>query len=117
MQHEVEQMNTIRNWVVGLTVVALLGVGVVALAGNGFGGSESTAPFQAAAGTCLNERDHDGDGILNMDDDDWARPLNGSGYGQKYANGQGLTGERPLDGSGFGGRRGGGNGLRDGSCA
>lgn len=114
-------MNTVKNWIVGLTTVALLGVGVVALAGNGFGGSESTAPLQAAAGTCLNERDHDGDGILNVDDEDWARPLDGNGYGLKPSDGQGFYGDRPLDGTGFGGQRGGGmgqggNGLRDGSC-
>ena len=109
-------MNKIRNWIVGLTAVTLLGVGVGALAGNGFGGSDSTALLQPAAGTCVNERDHDGDGILNMEDPDWVRPLDGSGYGPRYHDGQGLTGDRPLDGSGFGGQRRDGNGLRDGSC-
>lgn len=91
-------MNKMRNWMVGLTVVALLAVGVVALAGNGFGGTAaaSRTPFQANAGNAaLCDQDADGDGIVNAEDSDWVRP---------------------LDGTGFGAQHGGGAGLRDGSC-
>jgi len=30
-------MNKLRGWIVGVAIVALLGVGIVAVAGNGFG--------------------------------------------------------------------------------
>jgi len=56
-------MNKVRNLIVGLTIVSLMAIGVVAVAGNGFGGSESWAPQKAATGDCdLNERDADGEG-------------------------------------------------------
>jgi hypothetical protein len=115
-------MKTVRNWIVGLTVVALLAVGVVALAGNGFGGSTSNwSPRQAATGDCdLRERDADGAGILNCEDPDWARPTDGSGYGEAKGCGHGLSADRPLDGTGFGAGRGGrmgpGIGERSGRC-
>ena len=115
-------MKVVKNWIVGLTVVALLVVGVVALAGNGFGGSTSNwSPQQAATGDCdLHERDADGDGILNYEDPDWVRPMDGSGYGEGKGYGQGLSANRPLDGTGFGAGRGGGMGRgigeRSGSC-
>ena len=112
-------MNKIKNLVVGLTIVSLLAVGVVAVAGNGFGASESWAPQQAATGDCdLNERDFDGDGILNSEDSDWVRPMDGSGYGVSQGNAQGLSGDRPMDGSGYGAGlgQGSGSGTRDGSC-
>ena len=112
-------MTKMRNWMVGLTIVSLLAVGAVALAGHGFGSSESWNPAQAAAGDCdLHERDADGDGILNSEDPDWVRPLDGSGYGQGQGHGMDQSGNRPLDGTGFGARQGGGQGERDcsGSC-
>ncbi|MCK5245885.1 hypothetical protein KAR02_03260 [Candidatus Bipolaricaulota bacterium] len=112
-------MNKIKNLVVGLTIVSLLAVGVVAVAGNGFGASESWAPQQAATGDCdLNEHDFDGDGILNSEDSDWVRPMDGSGYGVSQGNAQGLSGDRPVDGSGYGAGlgQGSGSGTRDGSC-
>ncbi len=112
-------MNKMRNLIVGLTVASLLAVGVVAVAGNGFGTSTSWEPQQAATGDCdLHERDADGDGILNSEDADWVRPMNGSGYGERKGN----AGNGPLDGSGFGVRQGGGpgqgsgSGIHDGSC-
>ena len=116
-------MHKMRNWMVGLTIVSLLAVGVVAVAGNGFGASATGEPQQAATGDCdLHERDADGDGVLNCEDADWVRPLDGSGYGEGYGYGQNLSGNRPMDGSGFGARHGGGmgqelgGGSRDGSC-
>jgi len=112
-------MNKIRNLIVGLTLVSLLAVGVVAVAGNGFGASTTFEPQKAATGDCnLNERDSDGDGILNSEDADWARPMDGSGYGERM----GGAGNGLRDGSGFGVRQGGGmgqgtgSGVRDGSC-
>ena len=112
-------MNKIRNLIVGLTLVSLLAVGVVAVAGNGFGASTTFVPQNAATGDCgLHERDSDGDGILNSEDTDWVRPMDGSGYGER----QGNAGNGPMDGSGFGARQGGGlgqgsgNGIHDGSC-
>ena len=105
-------MNKIRNLIVGLTIVSLLAIGVVAVAGNGFGGSESWAPRQAADGDCdLNERDADGDGIINCEDTDWAQPLDGSGYGRSEGFAKGNFENRPADGSGYGA----GQGLRQGS--
>ncbi len=119
-------MNRKRNWIVGLTLASLLTIGVVALAGNGFGSNGATSGSQqTATGQCaLYERDADGDGILNCDDSDWVRPADGSGYGVGSGSGHNLSGTRPLDGSGFGDRFGGrhgggqgsGNALRDGSC-
>ena len=108
-------MNKIRNLIVGLTIVSLLAVGVVAVAGNGFGASANWEPQQAATGDCdLHERDADGDGILNSEDPDWTRPMDGSGYGERKGN----AGNGPLDGSGFGARQGGGfgQGRGSGSC-
>ena len=110
-------MSKMRNWMVGLTIVSLLAVGVVAVAGNGFGSSNETRnPPQAASDDCdLHERDADGDGILNSEDPDWVRPLDGSGYGQGQGYGKNQWGSRPLDGTGYGARQGGGQGQRDGS--
>jgi len=112
-------MNKMRNWMVGLTIVSLLAVGMVALAGNGFGASTTFEPQKAATGGCdLHERDTDGDGILNSDDPDWVRPLDGSGYGERKGYGQGLSANRPLDGTGYGSGmgRGAGSGSCDGGC-
>jgi len=67
----------------GLAVVAVLAVGIVVLAGNGFGESNQGDQSQAGrASACLCEasRDADGDGIPNAQDPDWSRPLDGTGY-------------------------------------
>ena len=112
-------MKRLRNWIAGFTVAALLAVGVVALAGNGFGSNDQTADARqnAAANCALHKRDADGDGILNADDPDWVRPMDGTGHGAGRSYGQGFSGDRLLDGSGFGGHgAGAGTGLRDGSC-
>ena len=112
-------MKVVRNWIVGLTVVSLLAVGVVALAGNGFGGSAPDwSTQQAETGDCdLHERDADGDGILNSEDPDWVRPMDGSGYGECKGYGRGLSANRPLDGTGCGAGRGGGMGQGIGECS
>ncbi|MBU1049616.1 hypothetical protein KKG90_06265 [Candidatus Bipolaricaulota bacterium] len=108
-------MNKTRTFIIGLTVASLLAVGVVAVAGNGFGTTANWQPQQAVAGTCnLHEHDADGDGILNSEDADWVRPMDGSGYGVRQGLGRNLSGDRPMDGTGFGTRQGGG--LHDGSC-
>jgi len=94
-------MTKMRNWMVGLAAVSLLAVGAVALAGNGFGSNDSWIPAQASTGDCdVHERDADGDGILNSEDTDRERPLDGSGYG--LGQGANGSGSRPLDGTGFG---------------
>jgi len=111
-------MTKMRNWMVGLAAVALLAVGAVALAGNGFGSNDSWIPAQASTGDCdLHERDADGDGILNSEDTDWERPLDGSGYG--LGQGANGSGSRPLDGTGFGAGQNAGQGQQNcsGSCA
>ena len=111
-------MNKMRNWMVGLTIVSLLAVGVVAVAGNGFGGSESWTPQKAATGDCdLNERDADGDGIVNSDDGDWVHPLDGSGYGRSEGFAQGNFENCPADGSGYGAGQGMGQGSGGGMHA
>jgi len=114
-------MNKMRNWIVGLTVVALLAVGVVALAGNGFGGGNpaSQGPSPVATSGSLCDRDDDGDGIPNSEDSDWVCPMDGSGYGEGKGYGQSLSEDRPLNGTGFGARRGGGmgHGHGAGSCS
>ncbi len=116
-------MNKVRNLIAGLTIVSLLAVGIVAVAGNGFSDTTDWAPQQQATGDCdLYERDADGDGILNSEDADWTRPLDGNGYGKSEGLGQGNAGNRPLDGSGYGAGQGGGlgqgagSGLQDRSC-
>jgi len=73
-----------KTLILALLTISLLAVGVYALA-NGFGrgetvdcrcgGSTEGCPYES-------ERDADGDGILNCADEDWSRPLDGSGYGQ-----------------------------------
>lgn len=83
---------------VSLLIVGLLVTGVVGLAaGNG-----------PADGSCDDplERDNDGDGILNHEDDDWTPPEDGTGYGATGEKGQGL-------GKGEGGY---GSGKADGNC-
>jgi len=104
-------MRKIRNWIIGLAIVSLLAVGVVAVAGNGFGGSATWNSAQTAAGDCgacnsaadcaLNGRDADGDGISNSEDADWVRPLDGTGYGAQEGRRSGCTGPL-LGGNGLG---------------
>ena len=67
----------------GLAAVAILAAGIVALAGNGFGGNNGGYQSQAGSGStcpCEASRDADGDGIPNAQDPDWTRPLDGTGY-------------------------------------
>ena len=119
-------MKKMRKWMVVLAGVSLLAVGIVAVAGNGFGGStEWTAPAGAAGdcGACeagasadctLNGRDADGDGVCNSEDPDWIRPADGTGYGERQGCGLRRSGARPLDGSGFGAGSAGGRGHSPG---
>jgi len=111
---------------VGLMIASLLAVGVVAVAGDGFGnGASNSALGQTATGDCALAsagQDADGDGIVNSEDTDWVRLLDGSGYGHGQGYGQNLSGDRPLDGAGYGARQGSGQGQSgcsgtcDGSC-
>ncbi len=115
--NEVRGMKNVRYWAVGLTVMALLAVGMVALAGNGFGGGNALAEIDrpgAAADCSRYARDADGDGIPNCEDSDWARPADGTGYGEGRGCRMNSAGDRPLDGSGFGARRAGR--MRSGGC-
>jgi len=69
--------------VTGLAVVAVLAVGIVVLAGNGFGESnwgDQSQAGSASACPCEASRDADGDGIPNAQDPDWARSLDGTGH-------------------------------------
>jgi len=88
-----------KTLVLALLAISLLGVGVFAMA-HGFGRNDP------ADGGCSRpieecpygaERDADGDGIVNCEDEDWSRPLDGSGYGQSAGYGNGLR-----TGSGYG---------------
>ncbi len=108
-------MNKTRNLIIGLVLASLLAVGVAAVAGNGFGATSIWQPQRTASDSCdLNERDADGDGILNAEDSDWVRPMDGTGYGSGEGYGRNQSGERPMDGTGYGARQGGG--LHDGHC-
>ena len=73
-----------KTLVLALLAISLLAIGVFAMA-NGFGRGE-TADCRCSGSTedCPyeSERDADGDGIVNCADEDWSRPLDGSGYGQ-----------------------------------
>ncbi len=113
-------MTKTKTIIAGILVLSLLTFGLVALAGNGFGRGgyvDGTGSAQY-----LQERDSDGDGILNCDDPDWSQPLDGSGYGAMSWNGIGSH-----DGTGYGAANNGGishgyrqglniNAPRDGSC-
>jgi len=98
-------MNKMKNWMVGLTIVGLLAVGLVAVAGNGFGSGSNAASAQT---TCNGV----GQGIGGQQLGD--RPLDGTGYGA----GQGHQGQQLGDGTGSGHQygRGLGSGLGDGTC-
>ncbi|MBS3793107.1 MAG: hypothetical protein V5A87_06065 [Candidatus Bipolaricaulota bacterium] len=100
--------------IVSVMVLGLLVTGIVGLAGgNG-----------PADGSCDDpmERDHDQDGVLNCNDDDWTPPEDGSGYGAAGEKGQGLgqgkggygSGDGTCDGNGPHGNRGQGQGQRKG---
>lgn len=100
-------MNRMRGWIVGLTIVALLGVGIAAIAGNGFGQGATRASRQgtngdaaACSGDCVQAQDGAGSGTC-------------AGYGQH------LSATRPLDGSGYHGGQTAGprNGQRSGQGA
>lgn len=67
--------------IVSVLVLGLLVTGAVGLArGNG--------PMDGSCDDQL-ERDHDNDGILNHNDDDYTPPEDGSGYGAAGEKGQG----------------------------
>jgi len=102
-------MRSVKYLVIGLTLVALLAVGVIALAGNGFGsGAQASTCLQDAAASCsLNERNANGDGIPNAEDAGWIRPMDGNGDGAGQGYKMNLSENRPLDGTGFGAHRGG----------
>ncbi len=108
-------MTKMKTLVLGLVLLSLLAVGLIAVAGNGAGGS--TAAAKPGSGTYMQTRDADGDGIPNCSDPDWTRPLDGTGFGAHHGNGSG-----PHDGTGQGARRGMGlqhgygNGVRAGGC-
>ena len=82
-------MTRTKTLVIGMLVLTLLVFGLVALAGNGVG--KGGYSEQSGTGIYAQERDSDGDGILNCNDPDWTRPLDGTGYGQgaqhRYGNG------------------------------
>lgn len=114
-------MNKTKTWIIGLTLAALMMAGVAVLAGNGFGvGSSDRLQQTNPADTCTCDQDDDGDGILNSEDTDWIRSLDGTGAGNSHR--QGLSISRPLDGTGYGATRAGGltrgtcSGSCDGSC-
>ena len=102
----------IKNWIVGLTVVALLAAGLAVLASNGLGrgNSADTESCPAAVNGRLCDQDNDGDGILNSEDPDWICLADESGCGGGAGYCQALTADRPLDGTGFAGSCGRGNG-------
>ena len=116
-------MTRTKSLIIGMLVLSLLAFGIVAVAANGFGKGGSQGQ-QAGDGAYLQQRDSDGDGIMNCDDPDWTQPLDGSGAmnggGTHDGAGQGLrhgTGNGAHDGSGQGeGRHGRGSGTGDGSC-
>jgi len=92
--------------IVSVMVLGLLVTGVVGLAGG-------NGPMDGSCDDPL-ERDHDNDGVLNCNDEDWTPSEDGSGYGAAGEKGQSLgQGEGEYgsgDGSGPHGSRGGGQG-------
>jgi hypothetical protein len=91
-----------NRWIVGLTILALLAVGGVALAGGGFSGRSTgdRATCPEAGGNAVCTVDDDGDGIVNSEDPDWVCPEDGSGCEDGAGTCLGLSANRPLDGSG-----------------
>ena len=73
-----------KTLILALLTIGLLATGVLALA-NSFGKGETVdcrCGGSIEGCPCESERDADGDGIVNCADEDWSRPLDGSGYGQ-----------------------------------
>ena len=93
-------MKKAKNWMIGLTIVALLTLGVAAL-GNGFRGGAAASEQAAPETTCVG-LDDDGDGTINCQDDDWSGQGAACGGGAGLDDGRGRCGGLSLDGSGFG---------------
>ena len=110
------ELSRMSKWIVGLTILALLAAGGVALANGGFGGRNSETrgqcPVSADSAPCT--ADDDGDGIVNPEDPDWVCPEDGSGCEEGAGTCLGLSANRPLDGSGA--KCGGGPGQGVGGC-
>jgi hypothetical protein len=85
-------MTKAKKVVIGMLMISLLTVGVIGLAGTGFG-----------------------EGIKTTNNTVAERPLDCSSDGEMNGYGQGLSSDRPLDGSGYGARAGGGQGTRSGN--
>ncbi|MBE0635181.1 hypothetical protein IH601_04230 [Candidatus Bipolaricaulota bacterium] len=94
-------MSKMNRWIVGLTILTLLAVGGVALAGGGFG-SRSAATCPAA-----------GDSAVCTTDSELC-PQDGTGCEEGAGACLGLLADRPLDGSGA--QCAGGQGQRVGGC-
>jgi len=111
------ELNKMTRWIVGLTVLALLAVGGVALANAGFSGrgADTQASCPATGDRALCDVDTDGDGIVNAEDPDWICPKDGTGCEDGAGTCLGLSADRPLDGSGAQ-CAGGGLGGRAGGC-
>lgn len=99
-------MSKTRTFIVGALLLSLLAFGIVALASNGFW--KGATQDQAGNGSYMQERDSDGDGIINCNDPDWTRPLDGTGYGA-------MNGGHAQAGSGQGSHQGFGNDTHNGS--
>ena len=95
-------LSKMNRWIVGLTILALLAVGGIALAGGGFTGRSAGNQASCPAGVdkALCDADEDGDGIVNAEDQDWVCPEDGSGCKEGTGACLGLSANRPLDGSG-----------------
>ena len=110
------ELSKMNRWIVGLTILALLAVGGIALAGGGFAGgsAENRAACPAVVDGELCDADADGDGIVNAEDLDWVCPEDGSGCEEGASACLGLSADRPLDG--FGAQCASGQGQRVGGC-
>ena len=109
-------MSKLNRSIVGLTILALLAVGGIALAGGfGAGNSESRVSCPAAADNALCEAATDGDCVAVCQE---AGGETCAGYGSECREGagtcEGLSANRPLDGSGAKCGRGVGRGV--GGC-
>ena len=88
-----------KTLVLALLAISLLAIGVYAMA-HGFGrnGPADEGCYRPTEGCPYGlGRDADGDGVLNCADEDWSRPLDGSGYGPTTGCGTG-----PRSGNGYG---------------
>jgi len=97
-------MNKMKGWIVGLSIVSLLGVGLAVMAGHGLG-KNSAQMSQQATGDC----------VSGTCDGECARALDGSGNGEACGYRQHLSSTRPLDGSGYHAGQAGGQGTRTNS--